>query len=107
MRLVFTISAFLVLSILLFAACNSSESVKSQSSATPATSPAPSDNARRITATEMHDLWEKGKILVVDTRTEPAFKESHIKGAILIPAGDVAAKTNQLPKDKMIVTYCT
>ena len=55
----------------------------------------------------MHDLWEKGKILVVDTRTEPAYKESHIKGAILIPAGDVAAKTNQLPKDKMIVTYCT
>jgi len=55
----------------------------------------------------MHDLWEQGKILVVDTRTEPAYKESHIKGAILIPAGDVAAKAGDLPKEQMIVPYCT
>ena len=104
-----TFGAFL-LSIFVLAACNSRETTTVQFPApTPnsGTPQAPSDNARRITATEMHDLWEKGKILVVDTRTEPAFKESHIKGAILIPAGDVAAKAGDLPKDKMIVTYCT
>jgi 3-mercaptopyruvate sulfurtransferase SseA len=110
-----TFGAFL-LSIFVLAACNSRDTASSRdnvnfqfSAPTPnlGTPQAPSDNARRITVTEMHDLWEKGKILVVDTRTEPAFKESHIKGAILIPAGEFAAKSGELPKDKMIVTYCT
>jgi 3-mercaptopyruvate sulfurtransferase SseA len=109
-----TFGAFL-LSIFVLAACNSRDTLSSRnnvnfqfSAPTPNSgTPQASDNARRITVTEMHDLWEKGKILVVDTRTEPAFKESHIKGAILIPAGEFAAKSGELPKDKMIVTYCT
>ena len=65
------------------------------------------DNARRITAEELYKLWEKGDVLIIDTRTEPSYKESHIKGAILIPAGDVLAKADELPRDKMIVAYCT
>lgn len=111
MRLIL-LAISIVLSIFAIAACNSKESANSQTAtATPpikvSAQEVPSDNARRINVTEMHDLWEKGKILVVDTRTEPAYKESHIKGAILIPAGDVASKIDELPKDKMIVTYCT
>src|SRR5919197_2685865 len=49
----------------------------------------PADSARRITAEELHDMWEKNKVLIIDTRTDAAFKQSHIKGAILIPAGEV------------------
>jgi rhodanese-related sulfurtransferase len=111
MRLVLLFLAALILGVFALAACNSRESAKSINSvATPSTSPAPpnpSDNARRIKAAELHQLWEQGKVLVVDTRTEPAYKESHIKGAILIPAAEVATKTAELPHDKMIVTYCT
>ncbi len=111
MRLVLVMFAA-VLSTFTLAACNSQQSANSQTAtATPSLTvsaqEAPSDKARRINVTEMHDLWEKGKILVVDTRTEPAYKESHIKGAILIPAGEVGSKVGELPKDKMIVTYCT
>jgi len=110
MRLFLLTATAFVLSIFALTACNSIESVhpsiaqKSSGSPTPQN---PSDNARRITATELHDLFQQGKVLIVDTRTEPAYKESHIKGAILIPAGEVAAKIDELPKDKMIVTYCT
>jgi len=67
----------------------------------------PADNARRITAAEAYKLYEKGNVLIIDTRTEAAFKESHIKGAILVPVNEVAAKANGLPHDKMIVAYCT
>src|SRR5438552_17786017 len=67
----------------------------------------PADKARRINAEDLHDLWEKGKVLIIDTRSEPAYKQDNIKGAILIPAGDVGNRIDELPRDKMIVTYCT
>jgi hydroxyacylglutathione hydrolase len=94
------------------AACNSKETIISQlpnggPTQTPPASQNPADNAPRITAEELHELWEKGKVLIIDTRTEPSYKEGHIKGAILIPAGEILAKVDELPRDKKIVTYCT
>ena len=67
----------------------------------------PADSARRITAEELHVLWEKNNVLIIDTRNDAAFKQGHIKGAILIPAGDVEQRVDELPKDKFIATYCT
>lgn len=91
-------------------ACNSNEAARSTppTDASPRTlaSP-PADNARRITVAEAHALLENGKVLFVDTRTEKAFQESRIKGAILISMGEIASKSDQLPRDKTIVTYCT
>ena len=78
-----------------------------QASQSPSPPAAPADNARRISVEDAHKLWEKGEVLFVDTRTEPAYKESRIKGAILIPVNEVAAKTDELPRNKTIVTYCT
>lgn len=63
--------------------------------------------ARRMTAQDLHKLWQQNEVLIVDTRTEPAFRQSHIKGAILIPSGEFASRADELPKSKMIVTYCT
>ena len=96
----------------LLAACASRDSAVSQtqrSSGQASQSPAatPADTAPRITAEEAHKLYEKGEVLVIDTRSEIAFKESRIKGAILVPVSDVAAKADELPRNKMIVTYCT
>ena len=67
----------------------------------------PTDNARRITAEELHKLWQKDEVLIVDTRNEPSFKQGHIRGAILIPSNDFPARADELPKNRMIVTYCT
>jgi rhodanese-like protein len=99
--------------IALLAACNSAEHLITQApsaqtkDAKSAPTAAPSDGARRIKAEELHELFQKGKVLVVDTRNEASFKQSHIKGAILIPAGEFASRSGELPRDKMIVTYCT
>ena len=90
-------------------ACNSNETLLSQTprpanqtAATP-----PPDNARRITAEELHKLWEKNEVLVIDTRAESAFKDEHIKGAISVPAGTLTSKFADLPRDKTIAAYCT
>jgi rhodanese-related sulfurtransferase len=69
--------------------------------------PPPADNARRITATELHDLWKKGEVVVIDTRAEAAYKDEHIKGAISMPTGTVLGRIDELPRDKMIAAYCT
>jgi len=111
MRLAVLAFVFIV-SIGLLAGCTSKDSTVSQaqrsSQASQPPAPAsPADTARRITAEDAHKLFEKGDVLVIDVRTEVAYKESRIKGAILIPVNEVAAKANELPRDKTIVTYCT
>ena len=115
MRYVFISCLVLLMALGLLVACNSNEHLLAQSpkppslKSTPAPNVAtnPSDAARRITAEELHALWEKNNVLVVDTRNEPAFKQSHIKGAVLIPTNEFPSRSGELPRDKMIVTYCT
>ena len=114
MRLAALGSLLFIVSAGLLAGCTSKDSLVSQAqrssgqaSQSPAASPPPADNARRITVEDAYKLYEKGQVLVVDTRTEAAYKESHIKGAILVPVNEVAAKADELPHDKTIVTYCT
>ena len=113
MRFITLASLAIVLGIGLLTGCTSKDGAVSQAqrssgqtSQAPAAS-SPADTARRITAEEAHKLYERGNVLFVDTRTEPPFKESRIKGAILIPVNEVAAKAGELPRDKTIVTYCT
>ena len=94
-------------------ACNSKELIASQQpSSSPVadqqkTPPPASDGAPRITAEELHDLWVKNQVLVIDTRAEEAYKLAHIKGSKSVPVSDFVAKMDQLPKDKKIVAYCT
>jgi len=109
MRL-FILSALALIAVLGVLACNSNETLltantRPPTKATPATSP--TDNARRITAEELHKLWEKNDVLVIDTRAESAFKQEHIKGAISVPAGTVLSRLDELPRNKLIAAYCT
>ena len=91
-------------------ACNSNETMLAQnakSSPTPQTSTPPADNARRIKADELHDLWLKKEVVIIDTRSEEAYKGEHITGAISMPTGTVLERVDELPRDKMIAAYCT
>lgn len=112
MRLFSLFSAALVLTVALVA-CNSNDlgKLKSKSAATSSTpvNPAqpPSDGVRRVTPAELSADLASGKAIVVDVRSEMAYKEAHIKGARLIPVNEVLAKSGELPRDKLIVTYCS
>ena len=113
MRAFMTVLTLTLLSMLV--GCNSQEASRgagntsrpSQSGQTPQQTAQTTNEARRITAEELHKLFQKNEVLIIDTRLEPAFKQSHIRGAILIPHGEFAARANELPKNRMIVTYCT
>ena len=90
--------------------CNSNETLLSQkpiTQQTPLTATPVPDNARRITADELHKLWEKGDVIVIDTRPEPAYKQERIKGAISIPTGTIPDHLSELPRTKLIAAYST
>ena len=113
MRSITLMTLATILSVIAFAACNSNETLISQNPQTPMNKtatpppPPPSDNARRIKAEELHKLWEKNEVLIIDTRAESAYQEEHIKGSISMPTGTVLQRLDELPKNKMIVAYCT
>jgi 3-mercaptopyruvate sulfurtransferase SseA len=111
MRFITLACLALIMAIAGLTACNSSEALISQNpngSATPLQpSPPPADNARRIKAADLHELWQKNDVVIIDTRSEAAYKDEHIKGSISMPAGTVLSHLEELPKNKMIVAYCT
>ena len=66
-----------------------------------------SEGFRRITAEEMKTLFDRGEITIIDVRDANAYLQGHIPGALQIPVSRIDGETSYLPKDKMIVTYCT
>ncbi|MXY98713.1 MAG: rhodanese-like domain-containing protein [Gemmatimonadetes bacterium] len=61
--------------------------------------------------TDSYDLWESitlGKdVVVVDARSEEAYAERHIPGAVNIPHRTMDAETTgHLDKNTLYVTYC-
>jgi hypothetical protein len=69
--------------------------------------PTSEDGVRRITPAEASEAVEKGKAIIVDVRGEESYNAGHVKGARLIPVNDILARISELPRDKMIITYCS
>ena len=98
-------------------ACKSGDSPgRVASSSTPAAPTAPkaphptavpADGVRRITTVELRDLINRGQAYVVDVRNEVSFNAGHVRGAKLIPNTQIVERSNELPRDKTIVTYCS
>lgn len=115
MRLLISLLAGAMLAGLLLAACNSKEpdragaaNATAAANAAPTTAQnPPSDNVRRMTTVELKNALDKGDVIVVDVRNEATYKQGHIKGARLIPAGEIASHLSELPRDKEIVLYCS
>lgn len=64
------------------------------------------DGVRRVTPQEAFAAVQKGKAIIVDVRGAESYNAGHIKGALLIPINDIASRTSELPRDKMVITYC-
>lgn len=67
----------------------------------------PADGVRRVTVEELRAGLEKGTAIVIDVRSEEQYKAGHIKGSLWIPSDKIASRTKELPKDKLIVAYCS
>jgi predicted sulfurtransferase len=109
MRLIISFLALALFGLGVLTACNSAELQNAQTSAAPAPSaaPPPSDGARRVTVAELKDFLAKDEAVVIDVRNEASYNAGHIRGAKLIPEAEVLNHLDELPKNKLIVTYCS
>jgi 3-mercaptopyruvate sulfurtransferase SseA len=115
MRLIISVLAVAVLALGVLTACNSAEWRNAQTSPVapaqgPSTAPAPappSDGARRVTVAELKDMLDKNEAVVIDVRNQGSYDAGHIRGAKLIPEAEISNHLDELPKNKLIVTYCS
>lgn len=64
---------------------------------------------RRITLAELKALRDAGEdVLILDVRSEESYNASDVKipGSLRISPHDLSAAA-KLPRDRLIVTYCT
>jgi rhodanese-related sulfurtransferase len=64
----------------------------------------------RITVDELKSKLDRGEnIFLIDTRSPAAWSSSDImiKNAVRIHYNDIDDHLSEIPKDRMIVTYCT
>src|SRR5918993_1336475 len=106
MRL-FSIVSIAVLGLAIIAGCNSREQSTNSRTLGASSAPTPADGVRRVTVPELQELVKKNQVFIVDVRNEDAYNLGHIRGAKLIPLNDVEKRAGELPKDKLIVTYCS
>lgn len=112
MRFTVSLFAIAVIALAVLTACNSSEWRSAHTSpvapaGAPAPQTAPADGARRVTVAELKDLLEKNEAVVIDVRNQASYDMGHIKGSKLIPESEVAGRSDELPRTKLIVTYCS
>src|SRR6266511_4470775 len=111
MRLILSFLAIGVFGLGVLTACNSAEWKSASTSpvapAPPTTAPPPADGVSRVTTAELKDLLDRNGVLVVHGRNEAYYNAGHIRGSKLIPEAEVTNHLSDLPKDKLIVTYCS
>jgi hypothetical protein len=66
----------------------------------------PPEEARRITREEAIKMIKAKKAVFVDVRGKDSYDQSHIKGAINIPLGDILTRIKEIPPKTFIITYC-
>ena len=100
----------IVAAAVIFAACNAADQT-ANTNTKPAQGPGANtvyaDGARRITGDELVAMMKNNEAIVVDVRNQASYDMGHIPGAKLIPAEAILNHLDELPHDKLIVTYCS
>lgn len=64
------------------------------------------DEVELLSATELDERLEQGKVVVLDVRPEAEYQAGHIAGAISVPLDRLASIAPGLPKRRQVVAYC-
>jgi 3-mercaptopyruvate sulfurtransferase SseA len=107
MRHLINTSATMLLALMALAVGAAGQQANGPATVPSAQNQAPGDGARRITPAEVRVALDKGEAIIVDVRGESSFEAGHVAGARLIPFSDLLARIDELPRDKMIITYCS
>lgn len=62
---------------------------------------------RDITSAEAKALLARNpQVFLLDVRTPDEYRQAHLKGATLVPLGDLERRAGELPKNRTVVVYC-
>ena len=67
------------------------------------------NSTKTISASEVYESIKTGKnIVLLDVREDYEYKNGHIKGARLLPLGEIKTKidTMNVPRETKLVVYC-
>ena len=59
-----------------------------------------------LSAPELHERLEQGKVVVLDVRPEAEYRAGHIRGAVSAPLDALESVAQTLPKRREVVAYC-
>jgi rhodanese-related sulfurtransferase len=62
--------------------------------------------ARDLSPAQVSQLLADDEIVLVDVREDDEWADGHIEGALHVPLGELAARLDELPDDKTVVTMC-
>ena len=51
-------------------------------------------------------LAKTKNVFLLDVRTPEEYRQAHLKGAVLIPLGEIEHRLKELPRNRTIVVYC-
>jgi rhodanese-related sulfurtransferase len=60
----------------------------------------------QISAEELHQHLATGDVFLLDVRPQLEYDAGHLPDAIAIPIDELGGRLDELPTDKLIVTYC-
>lgn len=61
----------------------------------------------RIPVSQARSLVDRGRAVLVDVRTAVVYQMSHVDGALNVPANQVTDYEYRVPRDKLIICYCS
>jgi rhodanese-related sulfurtransferase/DNA-binding transcriptional ArsR family regulator len=64
------------------------------------------DAVELLSATELQERLEQGKVVLLDVRPQAEYRAGHISGAVSAPLADLESIVPTLPKRREIVAYC-
>ena len=54
-----------------------------------------------------HYINYNENVLIIDLRSQSSYRQSHIRGAVNLPYEDMDQWVTSLPKDKLLIFYCS
>src|SRR5919197_5028050 len=63
------------------------------------------DGVELLSAPELHERLEQGKVVVLDVRPEAEFRAGHIRGAVSAPLNELESIAPTLPRRREVVAY--
>ena len=61
----------------------------------------------RIPLEAAKEKLDEGQALLIDVRSKESYDQAHAAGALSIPEEQMDARLSELPRDKLLILYCT